>query len=368
MKLSQITKAFEERIPLSLQEPWDQCGLSLGHPAADVKSVLFSFDLTPKAIEHAKKNKQNLIVTHHPFQLKGQAQIRFDSYTGQMIAECAKHNIAVYCSHTNHDASRDSLNFHYLKKLGVKDATALKANVQKLYKLVVFVPHKEVDAVMNALFAADAGKIGAYGECSFRSEGQGTFKGDDSTNPNYGQKGIRETVAEQKIETIVPQHLLAKVIQKMIKAHPYEEVAYDVYALENQSFYTGIGAIGTLPKALSKKELTLALQKLFKLKTLRFIDGGHKTFKRVAICTGSGTSLMKDALKQKADVFLTGDIKYHQATEAQVKKLSMVDLGHFHSEIDSMKVLKNIFSELFNKDLKLEVYNKHQDPFETVVF
>lgn len=368
MKLSQITKIFEDRIPLNLQEPWDQCGLSLGNPNSEIKSVLFSYDLTPESIAHAKKNKHNLIVTHHPFQLKGQARIRFDSYTGQMIQECAKHDIAVYCSHTNHDASRDSLNFYYLKKLGIENAKALNASEQNLYKLVVFVPEKETSVVMDALFTAGAGKIGAYGECSFRSQGQGTFKGDESTNPTYGKKLIRETVTEEKVETIVPEHLLSKVISAMIKAHPYEEVAYDIYALQNQSFYTGLGAIGTLKKALKKQEFIQELKKLFRLKNLRFVDAGKKSYKTVAICTGSGTSLMNDAIRNKADVFITGDVKYHQATEAQIKGLSLADVGHFHSEIDSVKVLKSVFADLFGKNLKLEVYNKLKDPFETVVF
>lgn len=364
MKLSQIIKIFEKRIPKSLQENWDHSGLNLGSPTAEVKSVLFSYDVCKEVIKAAAKSKCQLIVSHHPFRMSATVHINLDDYEGQIIADCIKKNIALYSSHTNHDASADSLNFHYLKKLKLNDIQPLTQASLKLFKLAVFVPKTHTQKVMNALFSAGAGHIGNYSDCSFRTPGTGSFKGDETTNPTIGKKLQREEVSEEKLEVIITENILSSVIASMNKAHPYEEVAYDLYPLVNKMPSLGIGAMGTSPKALSKTYVIKALKRLFKCKNIRFTSSNTKSFKKIGICTGSGASFIDRAVQRDLDLFITGDVKYHQAIHAKRYDLTIADVGHFHTENDSIILLKNIFSELFGKKLKLHTYDKLKDAFE----
>lgn len=363
MKLADIITAFEARIPLALQEPWDQCGLNLGSPSQEVKSVLFSYDVCKEVVKAAVRKKCQLIVSHHPFRLRGDVKINLDDYEGEIIATCIRNNIALYASHTNHDASADSLNFFYLRKLKLNQIQPLTTAPIKLLKLIVFVPTTHTKRVMNALFKAGAGVIGNYSECSFRTRGTGSFFGNEFTNPAIGKKLRREEVDEERLEVILKDHDRAKIIGALYQAHPYEEVAYDLYALENKMESLGLGAWGVASKALSKAEVITRLKRLFKTKNIRFVQGSQKKFKRIGIGTGSGASLLNEAFKKKLDLFITGDVRYHQAIEAKRRDLAIADVGHFYSENQAPEVLRNVFRELFGDRLKLSVYKGLKDAF-----
>jgi len=366
MKLSEIIKTFESRIPKAYQESWDHSGLNLGSPSQEIKKVLFSFDICKEVIDYAHKNKCQLIVSHHPFRMTSNVDINLDKYEGKLIAECIQKNISLYSSHTNHDVSQDSLNFHYLKKLKLKNIKPLSKLSLNLCKLIVFVPTTHTQKVLKALFAAGAGTIGNYDECSFRLPGTGTFRGNEFTNPAIGQKLIREEVQEERIETIVKEHDLTSVIACMKQAHPYEEVAYDIVPLNNKIDSLGLGAYGICEISISKNEMIKQLKSVFKCKNIRFVSSHKKQFKKIGICTGSGANFISKAIGLHLDLFITGDIKYHQAVEAKRNDLALADVGHYHSEKDAILHLKQIFSELFDSKLKYDIYTKLSDVFEFV--
>lgn len=365
MKLHDILKKWEAKLPLSLQEKWDHGGLNLGSREQDIKKVLFAYDICHEVLREAIDKDCGLIISHHPFRMKADVNIRTDSYEGQTISLCCKHNIALYSCHTNHDSSALSLNRHYLEKLGLKKITPLIASPQKLFKLAVFVPATHATTLMQALFEAGGGTIGNYDECSFRAEGTGTFRGNDKSHPAIGRPHKRENVAEERVEILVVEERLGGVLAAMKKGHPYEEIAHDIYALENRRQDVGLGAIGDWDKSVSEKDFLARLKKLFHNPFVRFVKSPKKSFRRVAICTGSGTSLMEAALRRNADVFITGDVKYHQGVEAKRQGLAVADVGHFYSEIAAVTVLKKLFDEIFAGQIQTLEYKKLRDVFVT---
>lgn len=366
MKLSELMHNVEKRLPLSLQEKWDHGGLNLGDCHSEIRSILFAYDVCHEVIDEARRKKCGLIVSHHPFRLSADVNIDVGSYEGQIIAQCITHKTALYSCHTHHDASADSLNFSYLKKMGVKNPQPMAHAAQKLYKLVTPIPKTHTAHVMDALFAAGAGHVGAYSECSFRSSGTGTFKGDTTTNPSIGKKLQRENVSEDRLEVIVTQDALSSAIVSLKKAHPYEEVAYDVLELQNQRGDVGLGAYGTLEKTVVLKNFLSTLKKVFATPNLRFVASRKEKISRIGICTGSGASFIDKAIDLKLDLFITGDVKYHQAIHAKRAGLALADVGHFYSEKNSVSVLKNIFAEVLGKKITLFEYTKLKDAFDFV--
>jgi dinuclear metal center YbgI/SA1388 family protein len=364
MKLKDIISRFEDRIPLAWQDSWDRSGLQVGDSEQPITRVLFAYDICKEVIRHAIKTKAQLIVSHHPFRLKADVVINTQSYEGKVIRDCLKNGIALYAAHTNHDASTESLNRTYLAKLGVQKIKPIVPAIVSLTKLAVMVPARHTQAVLSALFKAGAGGIGNYTECSFRSQGVGTFKGNDASKPAIGRKNRREHVTEDKVEVLVRAEHLKRVVDSLLLAHPYEEVAYDLVPLNNKRADIGSGAWGVHPKAFSTSELIKKLNALFNITSLRWVDGQKNRHQRIGICTGSGASLIPEAIRAKLDVFITGDIKYHQAIDAKRADLALADIGHFASEIASAPALQKIFQELFGKTLAISTYSGLKDPFE----
>lgn len=363
MKLGEIISGFEEKLPLGLQEEWDHCGLNLGSRKQNVTGVLFSYDVCLEAVEFARRHKCQLIVSHHPFRMCAQVAMNLDDYEGRLIAACIQNGIALYSAHTNHDASTHSLNFHYLKKLHTENILPLKPVTEELFKLVVFVPIEHTGKVMDALFLVGAGGIGHYGECSFRASGLGTFKGDNTTHPAIGKKNQRATVSEERVEVLVAKDRINAAINAMRKVHPYEEIAYDIFRLENKRGDVGLGAVGDFESPVTLKQLIPTLKKIFRTRHIRFVDNGKTLFHRIGICTGSGANLIEHARHTGCDLFITGDVKYHQAIDAKRAGLAIADVGHFYSEIDSVKILKTLFADVFGKKLKLLEYQGLRDAF-----
>lgn len=364
LHLDEIVTAFEKRIPLSYQEEWDTSGLQVGSRHQKIDSVLFALDVCKEVISAAQARGVGLVVTHHPMTLRGFKRLDLDSYDGQMIRSAIQSNIAIYSAHTNHDASLDSLNYYYGKVLGLTGLRPLKVDSSRPFcKIVVFIPEAHTASVLNAVFSAGAGHVGAYSHCSFRSTGTGTFLGEEGTNPFQGRPGELEQAGEYRAEVICPRTHLEEVVEALIKAHPYEEVAYDILPLENHRPQVGLGVVGDLKNPTPIEKIISLTKKIFGLKNLRFVGKLGQDINRVALCTGSGASLMKEAIRAKADLFITGDVKYHVAVEAKRSDLALLDVGHFASEIYSVRALKNIFEEIFGNKLKYYEYNKLSDPF-----
>lgn len=365
LKLSEIIQKFETVIPLSYQESYDRSGLQVGSKKQKIKKILFAYDACHEVLRFAAKNRFDLIVTHHPLTLSDYKNINLDTYEGETLRLAIKNNIAIYSAHTNHDASLKSLNRHYAEKLGLTNLNALKPSQKKLYlKLVTFVPVSHTERVMQALFQAGAGHIGNYANCSFRTIGTGTFKGTQDTHPFIGKPGTLEEANENRLEVILTLEKKQAVVSALLKSHPYEEVAYDLIPLENTSSYAiGSGLYGDMEKTISVNSLIPKIKKIFKIKKLRLSAHRSKKIKRIGLCTGSGASLLPSAIAANVDLFITGDVKYHNAVDALRADVALIDVGHFHSEIKSVTLLKNMFTDLFGNQFKLAEYNKLKDAF-----
>lgn len=328
-----IAGLIEELAPLELAEQWDNPGWQLGDPGAPVRRVLLCLDVNREVCREAREKDVQLIITHHPLFFKGLKEIRLDRPAGAVVAELIRAGIGVYAAHTNLDSARQGVNDVLARRLKLTDVQVLTPGKEQYLKLVVFVPADHVDAVRSALGAAGAGWIGNYSDCTFGVTGTGTFRPLEGTKPYIGKQGQLEQVTEVRLETIVPQDLAQRVVEAMLAAHPYEEVAYDLYPLANQvTPSTGLGRIGSLEKALPLRDFAAYVKEVLALPALRWGGGKERLVRRVALCGGSGRDLWSRALAMGADVLVTGDIDYHTARDMLSADLAFVDAGHFGTE------------------------------------
>lgn len=365
--LKEIISRFEQEISLAYQELWDRSGLQVGSLKEKIKTVLFAYDASHEVVRHAVRKKANLVVTHHPLQLKDYKNIDLDTYEGETIRLAVQNNFAIYSAHTSHDSSPFSLNRHFAKKLGLTDLRPLVPLASRPFlKLIVFVPKTHTNKVLDALFSAGAGHIGRYSSCSFRTTGTGTFKGDKTTSPFLGEPEKLEEAMEERVEVILPRNSLSPVINEMLKAHPYEEVAYDIVPLENPYPNIGSGLVGKLSKTVEMHRLIPIIKKIWGIQRARLSGRLNQKIQTIALCTGSGASLLDKAVSSGADLFITGDVKYHAGVVALRNDICLLDIGHFYSEIASVSLLKNIFQRLFGNELKLLDYRALKDVFQEI--
>jgi len=348
MKIQEIIKALEELAPLALQESYDNAGLTVGDRNAEAKGILCTIDVTEEVINEAINLKSNMIVSHHPVVFNELKSLTGNTYNERIIIQAIKHDIALYTSHTNIDNTINGVNHTICEKLGLTKRKILNPLGGKLVKLVTFVPEKYADKVRTALFESGAGNIGNYDSCSFNSQGTGTFKGGSNTNPFAGEKGKLQNENEIRIETIVPDHLLSRVVNQLLFTHPYEEVAYDLYPLKNKYDLAGSGMIGEFEKAISKKDFFSLLKKTFNLPFIKYAGADQNKYKKIAVCGGSGSFLIKKAIQLKADAFITGDIKYHQFFDAE-DKITICDIGHYESEQFTKEIFYSFLTKKFSK-------------------
>ncbi len=335
-----IMEAMERWAPRHLAESWDNVGLLVGHPAAKVSKVLVTLDVTIPVVTYAAQNKYDLIISHHPPIFKALPSLRTDNSQGQMLALLLQNSIAVYTAHTNLDAAPGGVNDTLATLLGLKRIRPLQTTYEdKLVKLAVFVPASHVGAVCDALCDAGAGHIGQYSHCTWQSAGTGTFLPLAGTNPFLGTQGQLQSVNEVKLETIFPQSLQKAVIAAMIAAHPYEEVAYDLYHLMNTGKRYGIGRIGTLPAPCSFGEWLRDAKEALGLETVKVAGSVDREIQTIALCGGSGASMINDAAQAGADVLITGDVKYHEAQQAIDKGIIVIDGGHYGTEQPVVQVV-----------------------------
>lgn len=333
IKCQVIMDAMERLAPKCLAENWDNVGLLLGSPAQNISKVLVTLDITQGVVEQAIRDQVDLIVTHHPILFTPVKNIRTDLPQGKILASLLAANIAVYTAHTNLDSATGGVNDILVTKFHLQDAKPLTTSYrEKLYKLAVFVPKTHEQIVSQAVWEAGAGHIGNYSHCGFVSQGVGSFLPLADAQPFIGQCGELERVEEIRFETIVSEKNSRRVIKAMLKAHPYEEVAYDLYELLNSGNSWGLGRIGKLTTPLSLADFIVLVKETLGINSVSVSGDSHKIIKKVAVCGGSGASLIQKAAFAGADVLVTGDVKYHEGQDGLAAGLAIIDAGHFATE------------------------------------
>ncbi len=348
MKIADITQFLEAWASPSLQESYDNSGLLLGEKDQEIKEALIALDVTEEVIEEAIKTKSNFIIAHHPFIFSGIKKIGNQHWIDRCIRKAIKNDIAIYAIHTNLDNVISGVNKKIADKIGLVNTSVLRPKKDTLAKLTVFVPENAKESLIDALHQAGAGKIGNYDNCRFETLGNGYFRPNDHANPTIGSKGQIEKVNESKIEVLLPKHLSGNIISVMMKAHPYEEVSYFLQDLLNSNQEVGSGMIGDLPETMETNSFLAFLKKAMNLKTIRHTQITSESVKKVALCGGSGSFLLNDAIRQKADIFITADFKYHDFFEAN-GELIIADIGHYESEVFTKELLHDVLTKNFTK-------------------
>lgn len=348
MKISEVIKKLEEWAPPAYQESYDNAGLICGDCNHEITGVLVCLDSVEEIVDEAIELNCNLIVAHHPIVFSGIKKLTGKNYVERTLIKAIKNDIAIYAAHTNLDSIQTGVNFKIGDLLGIYNAKILQPKPQSLLKLVTYCPVNEAEKVRNCLFEAGAGQLGNYDSCSFNTLGEGTFKGLDNSNQFVGKKHILHKESETKIEVILEKHLSNKIVATLLKNHPYEEVAYDLYDLQNSNDYVGSGMFGELNEAISLEEFFKNLKSIFNLKVIRHTGNLNQKVRRISWCGGSGSFLLGQAKRKKTDVFITGDFKYHEFFDHE-NQIVIADIGHYESEQFTQQLIVEFLKENFNK-------------------
>jgi dinuclear metal center YbgI/SA1388 family protein len=356
MTCNNIFKYIEDWAPKEIAWNRDNVGLQIGSAERKIKNILLSLDLNMTVVEEAISKDCNLIITHHPLLFNPVRKINPDSdVSSRLIEKLIKHDITLFSAHTNLDFTKDGVSFQLAKAIGLKNVKFLKNLDQNQFKLVIFVPDTDVEEVALSIFNAGGGIIGEYSHCSFRTPGQGTFKGSVKSNPAVGKKQKYEKVNEIRLEVLVDSWKLEKVLQAMKRVHPYEEVAYDIYPLKNTNVNYGIGAVGILPEQMAVNVFLNHVSEKLKIKRFRYTTGNSGKIKTVAVCGGSGSDFIDEAMKNQADAYITADLKYHAFFDAK-DKILLIDAGHYETEIFSLNEIKRRLTDFINGSSKIKIY------------
>ncbi len=346
MKIQEIISALEIMAHSSLQEHYDNVGLLTGSASWNCTGIICTLDVTEDVVKEAEEKKCNLIVAHHPIIFGGLRKLNGKNYAERTVIAAIKNDIAIYATHTNLDNVLSGVNGRIASVLGLKNVKILAEKENTLKKLYTFVPYGKAEDVRAAIFEAGAGQIGNYSECSFNSDGMGTFKAGENSNPFVGNKEERHTEAETRIEVIFPAHLQSKVVAAMKVAHPYEEVAYDVVALANNHPATGSGVVGELETPFTENEFLTLLKQRFKVPVVRHSALLNRQIRKVAVCGGAGSFLIFKSLATGVDAFVTADMKYHEFFDAN-SSLLIADIGHYESEQFTIDLLQEVLAQKF---------------------
>lgn len=344
IEIQDIINVIESFAPLSLQESYDNVGLLVGNSTTKVNGVLLCIDVTEEVLDEAVSLNANLIIAHHPLIFKGLKRIIGQNLVERCVIKAIKNDIAIYAAHTNIDNVIAGVNGKIADKIGLLKRRVLQPKQNNLLKLVCFIPKLHVQRVREAIFEAGAGSIGNYDACSFNVEGYGSFRPNSNAHPFVGELNKIHYEDEVRLEVILPNHLQTKVSNAMIKAHPYEDPAFDFIPLRNSHNDFGAGIIGELETAISELEFLKSLKPIFNISVIRHTNLTGKSIKKVAVCGGAGSFLLSDAIKARADIFISGDFKYHEFFNAE-NKILIADLGHFETE----QFTKEIFYEIIRK-------------------
>lgn len=348
MLIHELIKVLEQAAPPAFQESYDNAGLLTGSPAWECKGVLVTLDCIEATIEEAIKKGCNLVVAHHPILFKATRHLTGKDYIQRTLIKAIKADIAIYAIHTNLDNVRSGVNKKIADRLGLENQRILAPKSGLLSSLVTFVPTADAEKVRQALFEAGGGSIGHYNNCAFSTSGTGTFQPQHGAHPAIGTVGTAETVGEERIELIFPSYLQQTLVQSLIKAHPYEEVAYYIHPLSNTFSEVGSGIIGTLPQPIDIQELFENIKKIFAVKVIRHtaLPDNPEKIRNIALCGGAGSFLTKAALAAGAEVYITADVKYHEFFDAD-SQIVLADIGHFESEQFTIELLFDILAQKF---------------------
>jgi dinuclear metal center YbgI/SA1388 family protein len=365
--IADIIKIMESVAPSRLAEEWDNVGLQIGDRRQMVESIRVALDPTPDVVAAASKDGVDLLITHHPLIFHPLKRIDLGTPTGFIIQTALKHRLAIYSAHTNLDSAMDGLNDILASRIGLNDLEVLgNAKKTENYKLVFYIPSAYEQAVMRSLFETNAGEIENYTCCSFRNKGEGTYKAGPLSKPFSGEIGEISRTGEVRIETVVRKDDVTSVVDHVKKNHPYETMAYDIYPLLSYDGKQGLGRIGTLDKSMDLRSFALSIKTKLGLSHLKVAGNSDLTIKKVAVCSGSGSSLIKQFVASGAQVYVSGDLGYHDARTAEALNLGIIDIGHFASEhliVDALvQRLKRILSEA-GVDIKIEAYKLEHEPF-----
>ena len=348
MKIKEITQFLEEIAPLSYQENYDNSGLIVGDENAEVSSVLICLDSVEEVIDEAIENNCNLIIAHHPIVFSSLKKLNGKNHIERTIIKSIQNNIAIYAIHTNLDNVKGGVSSQIANTLGLKNQKILAPKKDLLRKLEVYVPKNYADQLQNALFLAGAGEIGDYKNCSFQTEGIGTFLPSKHANPFIGESGKQERVDEVKIEVVFTKDIEKRLILEMEKVHPYDEIPYQIYILDNIFLDVGSGIVGELEKEISSSVFLKKVKILMKTDCIRYTKLVRKTIKKVAVCGGSGSFLLNNAKSVGADIFITADFKYHEFFNAE-NDIIIADIGHYESEQFTKELIYDLLINNFSK-------------------
>lgn len=327
-----VIETIERFAPRELAAEWDNTGLQVGDPEDEIKSILVALDVTEEVIDEAAALGAGMIVSHHPLIFKPLKNLRYNTPVGSLVAKAVLAKINIYAAHTSADICIQGVNHCLARKIGLNNVELLQQGGLKLFKIVVFVPEGYEQKVRDAMGEAGAGWLGNYSHCSFMTNGKGYFKPLAGTKPFIGKQGRVEEVPEYRLETIVPETLLHSTIGKMLEVHPYEEVAYDIYPLDNEDTRQGMGRIGRLPEPVSLVYFAEKVKNDLDCPCVLVSGSPQKMVQTVAVCGGSGGDFIQLAKARKADVLVTGDVRYHQAIIAKQLGMGIVDPGHNPTE------------------------------------
>lgn len=329
--LNDLIKYLEHWAPKSYQESYDNSGLICGNPKQNITGIIVSLDCIESTIEEAIKKDCNVVVAHHPIVFKGLKQFTGKNYIERTVIKAIKHDVAIYAIHTNLDSVETGVNKKFADQLNLVNTKILRPKLNQLVQLTTYVPNAGLDNLRNALFQVGLGEIGNYKECSFTSDGIGSFKPTANANPTIGSINERHYEGESKLELIFPAHLQNLAISTLKKHHPYEEVAFQLYSILNNNQTVGSGMIGELETEMATIDFLEFVKRSFNVGCIKHTKLISDTIKKVAICGGSGSFLLGDAKRQNADIFITGDFKYHEFFDAE-DQIVIADIGHYESE------------------------------------
>ena len=348
MTIKEAIFEFEKRIPIQQAEDYDNVGLLCGDANREVSGFLVCHDALEIVVEEAIAKNLNFIITFHPIIFSGLKSITGKNYVERAVMKALENKIAIYAIHTAMDNHFSGVNYKICEQLGLQNQKILMPKKNKLSRLEIYVPAEYADQVKEALFAAGAGNIGFYDECSFTNSGRGTFRPLDGSNPFSGSKNVREEAAEELISVIFETYKKNQILYAMKHAHPYEEVAHQIISLENENHHSGLGRFGELEEAISEDDFLRLVQNKFGLKIIRHSDFQNNKIKRVGVLGGSGASGISAAKANNCDAYLTGDLKYHDFFQNEGQIL-ICDIGHFESEQFVSQQLIELLSEIFPK-------------------
>ena len=345
-KISEVISYLEDFAPKALQESYDNAGLICGNKNDDISGIIISLDCIEEIIEEAIATNCNLVICHHPIVFKGLKSLTGKNYIEKTVIKAIKNDISIYASHTNLDNVKGGVSFKIAEKIGLKNVKILQPKKGNLQKLITYSPVKDTESVLDALSLAGAGNIGNYSDCSFISEGEGTFKPNEAAKPHIGVSDQLEKVKENRIEVIFPSHLQSKILQALKQAHPYEEVAYYIHDIDNYNQDIGSGVIGELENEIDKIDFFDHLKITFNLDVIRYTESRNQSIKNVALCGGAGSFLLGTARAKGADIFITGDFKYHEFFDAE-GQIIIADIGHYESEQYTSELFYEVISKKF---------------------